>query len=87
MARIGFRRREGRLEDVPGFCKSVTLDEIKGADYVFTPGRYVGSAKVEDDGEPMEKKIARLMTELFVAFDESARLEMVVREQLERIGG
>ncbi len=74
-------------EDVPGFCKSAALAEIKAADYALTPGRYVGAAAVEDDGEPIDEKIARLKTELLAAFDESARLEKVVREQLERIGG
>ncbi|MBI2699333.1 MULTISPECIES: type I restriction-modification system subunit M [Mycobacterium] len=74
-------------EDIPGFCKSATLAEIKAADYALTPGRYVGAAAVEDDGEPIDEKIARLKAELLAAFDESARLEAVVREQLERIGG
>jgi type I restriction enzyme M protein len=72
-------------EDVPGFCKSVELAEIKAADYALTPGRYVGSAAIEDDGEPIDEKVARLRTELLAAFDESARLEKVVREQLGRL--
>jgi len=71
--------------DVPGFCKSATLDEIKAADYALTPGRYVGAPEIEDDGEPVEEKIARLRGELIAAFDESARLEKVMREQLERL--
>ncbi len=74
-------------EDVPGFCKSATLAEIKAADYALTPGRYVGAAEIEDDGEPIDDKISRLATELLEAFDESARLEKVVRGQLERING
>lgn len=72
-------------EDVPGFCKSATLEEIKSADYALTPGRYVGAAAAEDDGEPIDEKTARLTNELLAAFDESARLEKVVRDQLERI--
>ena len=72
-------------EDVPGFCKSVTLAEIKAADYALTPGRYVGAADVEDDGEPIDAKVERLTKELLAQFDESARLERVVREQLERL--
>ncbi|BCI82036.1 MULTISPECIES: type I restriction-modification system subunit M [Mycobacteriaceae] len=72
-------------EDVPGFCKSATMAEIKAADYALTPGRYVGAAAVEDDGEPINEKIARLKAELLAAFDESARLETVVRAQLGRI--
>lgn len=71
--------------DVPGFCASVTLADIKAADYALTPGRYVGAADVADDGESIEDKIERLTKELFEQFDESARLEKVVREQLGRL--
>ncbi|MGN9918461.1 type I restriction-modification system subunit M [Micromonospora palomenae] len=72
--------------DVPGFCKSATLDEIREHDFILTPGRYVGAADVDtSDDEPTEEKIARLTKELFAHFDESARLEAVVREQLRRI--
>ena len=42
--------------DQPGFCYSATLKEIKDADYALTPGRYVGAAEVEDDGEPIEQR-------------------------------
>ncbi len=72
-------------EDIPGFCKSATLAEIKDADYALTPGRYVGAVAAEDDGEPVDEKIARLSKELLDALDESARLEKLVRRQMERI--
>jgi type I restriction enzyme M protein len=72
-------------EDVPGFCKSVTLDEIRAAGYTLTPGRYVGAAAAADDGEPVDEKIARLRADLLTALDESARLDGVVREQVERL--
>jgi type I restriction enzyme M protein len=71
--------------DLPGFCRSATLAEIKAADYALTPGRYVGAADVEDDGEPIEVKIQRLTKELLAQFDQSATLEAVVRDQLRRI--
>ncbi|MEI2809790.1 MAG: class I SAM-dependent DNA methyltransferase [Nocardioides sp.] len=70
--------------DVPGFCASVTLAQIKEAGYVLSPGRYVGAAEVAEDDEPIEAKIERLTAELFAQFEESARLEQVVREQLGR---
>ena len=76
---------EGEYEDVPGFCKSVSLDEIRAADYALTPGRYVGFAEAKEDAEPIDEKIARLTAELTAALDESARLDTVVREQLGRL--
>lgn len=79
--------KEVEYEDVPGFCKSATLEEIKAAGYALTPGRYVGAREVEDDGEPIDEKVARLRTELFAALDESTRLEKVVRAQMERLHG
>lgn len=74
-----------RYEDAPGFCYSATLAEIKAAAYALTPGRYVGAAEAEDDGEPIADKLARLRAELEAQFTESARLAGVVRDQLERI--
>lgn len=76
----------GEYEDVPGFCKSVTLAEIKQADYALTPGRYVGMPEPEDDGEPLDEKITRLTAELEKQFAESERLQRVVREKLGRLG-
>ena len=73
--------------DVPGFCASVTLAQIKEAGYALSPGRYVGAAEAAEDDEPIEAKIERLTAELFAHFDESARLEQVVRKQLGRIDG
>ena len=70
---------------MPGFCASVPLADIKAADYALTPGRYVGTPDAEDDGEPIEDKVQRLTKELLYQFDESSRLEWVVREQLGRL--
>jgi type I restriction enzyme M protein len=72
-------------QDIPGFCRSVSVDDIAGAGYPLTPGRYVGPADAEDDREPVDEKVARLTKDLLGALDESARLETVVREQLERL--
>ncbi|HMQ65697.1 MAG TPA: class I SAM-dependent DNA methyltransferase [Arachnia sp.] len=80
-----WRGIEGEYEDVPGFARSATTAEIKAAGYALTPGRYVGTAPTEDDGEPLDEKVERLTKELFEAMDESARLDAVVREQLGRL--
>jgi type I restriction enzyme M protein len=74
----------GKFEDVPGFCKSAATDQIAGHGYVLTPGRYVGAADVEDDDEPVEEKIKRLTATLEEQFAESARLEGVIRANLEQ---
>jgi type I restriction enzyme M protein len=81
-----WQRDEGSYEDVPGFCKSATLDEIAGHGFVLTPGRYVGAAAAEDDGEPFDEKMARLTAELAAQFAESARLEATIRENMRRLG-
>lgn len=72
-------------QDVPGFCRSVPLDDIRAAGYRLTPGRYVDAPAVQDDGEPVSDKIARLTDELLAALDDSARADKVVREQVERL--
>ena len=71
--------------DVPGFCASVPLADIKAADYALTPGRYVGTPDAEDDGEPSEHKIARLTNELDEQFKESERLALAVESALGRL--
>ena len=72
--------------DIPGFCKSTTTAEIASHGYVLTPGRYVGAEEAEDDGEPFEEKMTRLVTELNGQFDESAKLELSIRDNLRRLG-
>jgi type I restriction enzyme M protein len=68
--------------DEPGFCKSVKLEEIRTHNYVLTPGRYVGAADAEDDGEPFEQKMKRLTATLEEQFADSAKLEIAIRQNL-----
>ena len=72
--------------DVPGFCKSATTAEIAGHGFVLTPGRYVGAEEVEDDGEPFEEKMTRLVAELDGQFAESAKLEKAIKANLRGLG-
>jgi type I restriction enzyme M protein len=76
----------GDYEDIAGFCKSATLDEIVSRGYVLTPGRYVGAEEAEDDDEPYEEKVKRLAEKLNEQFKESARLESAIRANLQRLG-
>ncbi|MDI6858012.1 MAG: class I SAM-dependent DNA methyltransferase [Dehalococcoidia bacterium] len=76
----------GEYEDVPGFCKSATLEEIRKHGYVLTPGRYVGAEAVEDDGEPFDEKMARLVAQLREQQAEAARLDAAIARNLEELG-
>ena len=76
----------GAYEDIPGFCKSAKLEEIKQHGYVLTPGRYVGAADVEDDGVPFEVKFSHLTAELESQFAESDRLTAQIRSNLKMLG-
>ena len=79
--------RDGKdYEDIPGFCKSATLEEIQKHGHVLTPGRYVGVAPQEDDGEPFEDKMARLVGEWSEQQAEARRLDAEIEANLARLG-
>ena len=73
---------DGDYADEPGFCASVTVEEIARHNYVLTPGRYVGAGAVEEDDEPFEEKFARLRGELQEQFAEGRRLEDEIEKRL-----
>jgi len=77
---------DGKYEDVPGFAKSAATEEIREHHFVLTPGRYVGAEAVEDDGEPFEEKMTRLVATLNEQLAESAKLEKAIRRNLARLG-
>mgnify|MGYP001295537567 FL=1 len=80
---------EGALtpyQDIPGFCYSASLDDIKKHDFVLTPGRYVGAADQEEDSEPFAEKMTRLTAQLKAQFEESDRLEGEIKKNLAGIG-
>ena len=72
--------------DVPGFCKSASLNDVRRHGHVLTPGRYVGVEPQEDDGEPFEKKMKRLVAELREQQTEGARLDAAITENLRTLG-
>lgn len=76
----------GEYKDIPGFCKSATIEDIRAHGYVLTPGRYVGAENIENDDEPFDEKMKRLTAKLEEQFAESARLEKAIRENLKGLG-
>jgi type I restriction enzyme M protein len=73
-------------QNVPGFCYSASTDQIASHGHVLTPGRYVGAEELEDDGDPFEEKMPRLVAELHAQFAESAKLEQAIKANLGGIG-
>lgn len=76
----------GTLVEEKGFCAVADLTDIKKQDYILTPGRYVGIAEQEDNGEVFEEKMERLTTELSGLFTQSHELEKTIKEKLGAIG-
>lgn len=73
-------------EDVLGFCKSASVEEVQKHDYILTPGRYVGLEELEDDGIPFEERMEQLTTTLSEQFIQSRQLEEDIRNALGGIG-
>jgi type I restriction enzyme M protein len=76
----------GEYADIPGFCMSAPVEKVKENNFVLTPGRYVGTEVVEDDGEPFDEKMKRLTATLGEQFAESQLLESEIRKNLKEIG-
>lgn len=72
--------------DVPGFCKSASLDDIRKHGHVLTPGRYVGAAAQEEDAEPFEEKMLRLSGLWREQRAEAARLDAAIEDNLKELG-
>ena len=76
----------GTLENEKGYCAVVSIEDVAKQNYILTPGRYVGIAETEDDGEPFQEKMKRLTSELSDLFAQSHDLEEEIRKQLSSIG-
>lgn len=79
-------KNAGEYADVAGFCKSASLEDIRKHEHVLTPGRYVGAAEQEDDGEPFEEKMRRLSALWREQRAEGARLDALIEANLKELG-
>ncbi len=76
----------GAYEDIAGYCKSATFEEIKKHNFVLTPGRYVGAEEIEDDGIPFETKMCELSKTLYEQMRTSQELDEVIKSNLKGVG-
>jgi len=79
-------RQGGLYEDIKGYCKSATLEEVRKQNYVLTPGRYVGVPDEEEDDEKFEEKIKALTTELAEQMKQGLEFDEKIKENLKGIG-
>jgi type I restriction enzyme M protein len=75
----------GEYLDIPGFCRSATLEEVRKHGHVLTPGRYVGAEDEEDDGVSFEERFAGLRAKLDQHFSDAHALEGQIASSLNRI--
>jgi type I restriction enzyme M protein len=81
-----WRNVGGQYEDIAGFCKAATLEEVRKNNHVLMPGRYVGTEAEEDDGIPFDEKMNVLTARLAEQFARGSELEKAIRENLKGIG-
>ena len=79
-------RKSENYEDIKGFCRSATIEEIEKHNHVLTPGRYVGIEAVEDDGISFETKMSVLTATLKNQMDKEVQLNDEIVKQLSKIG-
>lgn len=80
-----WKKNDGSYKDIPGFCKSATLDEVRELDCVLTPGRYVGLPEEEDEFD-FEERVKKLTAELKEQMEESVKLDERIKENLAKVG-
>lgn len=79
-----WRNRNGKYEDIVGFCASASIEKVAELDYVLTPGRYVGLPEEEEDFNFTER-FTTLKTEFEQQLKEEERLNKLILENLEKI--
>ncbi len=81
-----WRGEGGKYEDVPGFCKSASLDEVRKNGWILTPGRYVGTEVEEEDDEAFDEKMKRLTSELKQLMEQGQKLDEEIKKNLATLG-
>ena len=80
-----WRSKNEKYEDKKGFSKAAKIEEVEKNGFVLTPGRYVGTEKIEEDDEEFGEKMKRLTAELNEQFEQSKELEQKIKENLKNL--
>ncbi|MGO8466450.1 N-6 DNA methylase [Rhizobium leguminosarum] len=76
----------GEYNDVRGFCKATTLEEIRNANFTLVPGRYVVSAERSAPDETFDASMRRLSKELEEQMVKVSLLDDQIKKNLEVLG-
>ena len=79
-------KKDNGYEDVLGFCKSASKEEIEKHNFILTPGRYIGIEEEKNDGIPFEDKMKALTSALAKQMEEEKRLDEEIKKNLAGIG-
>ena len=74
-------------EDVAGFCKSTSLEQIEKNGFVLTPGRYVGALEDGLDDEAFAERISHLGQKYKELCSASVELDEQITRHLETVLG
>lgn len=81
-----WRNKKAKYKDIQGFCKSATVAEVEVNNFVLTPGRYVGTEEVEDDGISFDEKVTAITEKLKAHFEKSNELQKRIKTNLKKVG-
>jgi type I restriction enzyme M protein len=77
----------GAYEDVDGFCKSVSRDDIAKSGDSLSPSRYIGTEEAESvSNEDFDARMLSLTAKLSEQLSESRRMETIISKQLKSLG-
>ena len=81
-----WREVEGAYRDAAGFCVAATSAEIEAKGYSLSPGRYVGSAELDDEGgEPFDQRFKQLKATLEEQMQEACLLDKRITDALKLV--
>lgn len=80
------KEHKDKYKDVPGLCKSASIQEIRRNNYILTPGRYIDFKEAEEDGQAFEEKMNHLTATLKAQMERAKALDESIKHNLSKIG-
>ncbi|MBW8333199.1 MAG: N-6 DNA methylase [Prolixibacteraceae bacterium] len=73
-------------KDIPAFCKSANIQDVRKNNYILTPGRYIDFKEAEDDGVDFDDKMQLLTVTLKEQMQKAVYLDNEIKKNLNKIG-